>query len=141
MTNLLLDKLKSSPAARIVNVASNAHHRAAFEIGDLNWELRPYSGIRAYGANKFANILFTRELARRLDGTQVTANCLHPGVVATNFAGNGGWLWQGVLQLARPFMRTPEEGAAFADNPDDLGLVGDEWDDAEQLCIEEADAE
>jgi NAD(P)-dependent dehydrogenase (short-subunit alcohol dehydrogenase family) len=112
LTNLLLDKLKSSPAARIVNVASNAHHRAAFEIGDLNWELRPYSGIRAYGATKLANILFTRELARRLEGTQVTANCLHPGVVATNiFTGLGlfGTLF-GVL--TRPFLLPLKEGAA-----------------------------
>jgi NAD(P)-dependent dehydrogenase (short-subunit alcohol dehydrogenase family) len=112
LTNLLLGKLKSSAPARIINVASNAHHRAALDRNDLNWERRPYSGIRAYGATKLANILFTRELSRRLEGTSVTANCLHPGVVATNiFTGMGifGTLFGMVM---KPFLLASDQGAA-----------------------------
>lgn len=111
LTNLLLDKLKASAPARVVNVASMAHHRAAFDMEDLNWERRRYSGIGAYGATKLANILFTRELARRLEGTGATANCLHPGVVATNiFTGMGvfGTLF-GIM--SRPLMISAKRGA------------------------------
>jgi len=111
LTDLLLDKLKASNSARIVNVASNAHHRADFDIDDLNFERRRYSSLGAYGASKLANILFTRELARRLEGTTVTANSLHPGVVATHIFDGLGLL--GVLFgiLAKPFLLPPTKGA------------------------------
>jgi len=111
LTHRLLDKLNAGAPARIVNVSSMAHHRAALDLDDLNWERRRYSGIGAYGATKLANILFTRELARRLDPTRVTVNCLHPGVVATNiFAGMGvvGALF-GIL--SKPFMLASGKGA------------------------------
>jgi len=112
LTQLLLPKLKASTPARIVNVASNAHHRAAFDIDDLNWERRPYSALGAYGATKLANILFTRELARRLQGTGVTANCLHPGVVATNIFSGLGVLGRLFGIVSKPFLLSSSKGAA-----------------------------
>ncbi len=112
LTHLLLDKLRGSAPARIVNVSSNAHRRAAFELDDRNWERRRYSGIGAYGATKLANILFTRELARRLEGTGVAANCLHPGVVATNiFSGMGFLLGALFGVLAKPLLISSSRGA------------------------------
>jgi NAD(P)-dependent dehydrogenase (short-subunit alcohol dehydrogenase family) len=126
LTHLLLDKVKASAPARIVTVASMAHHRAAFDIDDLNWERRKYSGIGAYGATKLANILFTRELARRLEGTSVTANCLHPGVVATNiFTGMG---FPGAIFgiVTRPFLLSAHDGSAtsvFLASSNDVAAV------------------
>jgi len=111
LTRLLQDKLIASSPARIVNVASNAHHRAAFDIDDLNWQQRRYNALGAYGATKLANILFTRELARRLDGTGVTANCLHPGVVATHIFAGLGLLGALFGIVARPFLLSPVQGA------------------------------
>jgi NAD(P)-dependent dehydrogenase (short-subunit alcohol dehydrogenase family) len=111
LTNLLLEKLKSSAPARIVNVSSNAHLRAAFDIDDLNWEQRRYDSWGAYGATKLANILFTRELARRLDGTGITVNCLHPGLVATNIFAGLGVLGALFGFLSKPFMLTAAAGA------------------------------
>ena len=111
LTQLLLPKLKASAPARIVNVASNAHHRAAFDIDDVNWERRPYSALGAYGATKLANILFTRELARRLQGSGVTANCLHPGVVATNIFGGLGVLGRLFGVVSKPFLLSSSRGA------------------------------
>jgi NAD(P)-dependent dehydrogenase (short-subunit alcohol dehydrogenase family) len=111
LTNLLLPKLKASAPARIVNVASNAHHRAALDLDDLNWERRPYSALGAYGATKLANVLFTRELAERLQGTGVTANCLHPGVVATNIFSGLGALGRLFGVVSRPFLLSASKGA------------------------------
>ncbi|GAB4505685.1 MAG: hypothetical protein Fur0043_26820 [Anaerolineales bacterium] len=82
LTNLLLDALRASPAGRIVNVASEAHRSGRLNFDDLDFR-QGYSGMQAYARAKLANILFTRELAGRLTGTTVTANALHPGVVAT----------------------------------------------------------
>jgi len=111
LTNLLLDKLKASDAARVVTVASNAHHRSDFDLNDLHWEHRRYDGIKAYGATKLANILFTRELAKRLDGSNVTANCLHPGVVATHIFSGMGLLGAVFGIVTRPFMLSATAGA------------------------------
>jgi len=111
LTHALLHKLRSTPGARIVNVASNAHRRAAFDLGDLNWEQRRYSGVGAYGATKLANILFTRHLAGRLDGTGVTANCLHPGVVATNIFTGLGLFGKFFGILTKPLLLSSERGA------------------------------
>lgn len=115
LTVLLLDRLRSSVPARIVNVASDAHHYAGggLDFDDLQSTKR-YGSMRAYGRSKGANILFTRELARRLAGTGVTANCLHPGFVGSNFATNNGWFAQAVMRIARPVARTPEKGAETA---------------------------
>ena len=110
LTNLLLDRLKESRPARIVSVASAAH----YGVKGINWdnpEFRGnYSAYKAYGQSKLANILFTRELARRLRGTGVTANSLHPGFVATSF-GHASRLYNAVMVFARPFQRSVEKGA------------------------------
>jgi NAD(P)-dependent dehydrogenase (short-subunit alcohol dehydrogenase family) len=112
LTNLLLEKLKAGKAARVVTVSSMAHRGAKLDFDDLNWEKRKYSGLGAYGASKLANILFTLELARRLAGSGVTSNCLHPGVVATNiFATFGGGAGKLFTVLLRPFMLSPRDGA------------------------------
>src|SRR5579871_649469 len=87
ITNLLLDRLKAAPKARIVSTASDAHKSGKIDFSDLQSE-RSYSSFRVYGTSKLENILFTRELARRLSGSNVTANCLHPGFVGTRFGQN-----------------------------------------------------
>jgi NAD(P)-dependent dehydrogenase (short-subunit alcohol dehydrogenase family) len=111
LTRLLLDKLAASAPARIVNVSSDAHTAGAITFDNLQGE-RKYGGMRAYAQSKLANILFTFALARRLTGKGVTANCLHPGVVATGFGHNTPGLVNTVLNLARPFLLTAEKGAA-----------------------------
>ena len=106
----MLDTIKASAPARIVSVASAAHHHCKLNFDDLQGETK-YSPWRAYQRSKLANILFTRELARRLDGTGVTANALHPGYVRTQiFRAEGfqGWLLRHMAEL---FAFTPEEGA------------------------------
>ena len=111
LTNLLLDRLKASVPARIVNVASDAHRFGAMNFDDLGGT-HGYRTMRIYGQSKLANILFTYELARRLEGSGVTVNCLHPGAVATGLGkNNGGWA-KVVIGMLRPFFRTPESGAA-----------------------------
>jgi NAD(P)-dependent dehydrogenase (short-subunit alcohol dehydrogenase family) len=112
LTNLLLDRLKVSAPARIVTTSSDAHRGAHLPFDDLNAE-RSYGrrGFGRYGATKLANILFTTELARRLEGTGVTANCFHPGVVATGFNRNNGWAMRAAMTAIRPFARSPEKGA------------------------------
>jgi len=110
LTTLLLDRLKAGAPARIVNVASEAHRNAALDFGDLQ-TARNYSGWLAYRRSKLANILFTSELARRLKGTNVTANCLHPGFVATSFGDNNGAPFRFALGLAKRFMAiSPRHG-------------------------------
>ena len=89
LTNLLLDMLKASAPARIVNVSSAAHTSGSMRMDDLQAE-KLYRPMRTYPQAKLAVVLFTYELARRLQGTGVTANCLHPGFVATNFAQSDG---------------------------------------------------
>ena len=111
LTNLLLDTIKASAPARIVNVSSAAHQNASINFDDLQGK-KKYSGWQAYGQSKLANILFTHELARRLEGTGVTVNALHPGMVATNFgANNGGVLGNLVRQFMNLFSISVEEGA------------------------------
>lgn len=110
LTNLLLDRLKSSAPARIVNVSSRAHLSGHINFDDLQGEKR-YSGFQAYNQSKLANILFTYELARRLKGTGVTANCLHPGAVATNLVRSNSGIFGLIWKLFMPFMLSPEKGA------------------------------
>ncbi len=132
LTNMLLDRMRESAPARIVNVSSEAHKigygdgRMAFD--DLMGE-RQYSGWKAYGQAKLANILFTRELARRLNPAEVTANALHPGVVASRFGRNNRKGWMPYLQaLYRPFCRSNEKGADtavwLAATPEIEGVTG-----------------
>lgn len=127
LTNLLTDLIKASAPARIVSVASAAHAGSSIRFGDLQGRTR-YSGWRAYQQSKLANVLFTRELARRLEGTDVTANCLHPGYVKTQIfrvEGILGWL---LRRAADVFAITPEEGARtsiyLASSPDVEGVTG-----------------
>ncbi|MBW8010118.1 MAG: SDR family oxidoreductase [Chloroflexi bacterium] len=91
LTNLLLPIIKGSAPSRIVNVSSNGHYRANLEIKNLE-ELNSYRAMQAYANSKLANILFTYELARRLEGTQITVNALHPGFTKTNIGKNNGFL-------------------------------------------------
>src|SRR2546422_8295331 len=101
LTTLLLDRLKTSAPARIITTASEAHQGAHIPFSDLNAE-RSYRSFGRYGETKLANILFTSELARRLDGTGVTANCFHPGLVATGFNRNNGLLMNLEMTILRP---------------------------------------
>ncbi|MBZ0302795.1 MAG: SDR family oxidoreductase [Anaerolineae bacterium] len=130
LTNLLLDLIKVSAPARIVNVSSDAHRPATLDFDNLQSE-RDWgrAGFKAYGRSKLMNILFTRELARRLAGTQVTANAVHPGVVATGIWRGAGGVFGSVVGAVAPlFMRTPEEGAQtsiyVATSPEVRGLTG-----------------
>ncbi len=127
LTVELLDLLKSSAPARVVNVSSEAHRSARINLDDLNLE-NGYGGWKAYGQSKLANVLFTYELARRLIGTGVTANCMHPGVVGTGFFNKIGGLAGKFLRLFAPFMRTPEKGADtviwLASSPEVEGVTG-----------------
>lgn len=110
LTNLLLDRLKSSAPSRIVNVSSASHYRGHVDFDDLQGSRR-YGGMRAYSQSKLALVLFTRELAKRLAGSGVTANCLHPGAVATNMwkrqAGPAGF----IMKIPAAFLATPSKGA------------------------------
>lgn len=128
LTNLLLDRLMQSGPARVVTVSSNAQAMGRIDFSDLQGE-RSYSGARAYNQSKLANVLFTYELARRLDSTRVTANALHPGVVNTSFgAEDPGRAQRLLLPFARPFMKTPAQGAAttirVASEPELAGVTG-----------------
>jgi NAD(P)-dependent dehydrogenase (short-subunit alcohol dehydrogenase family) len=109
LTNLLLDRLKSTKGARIVSTASDAHRSGKLDFNDLQGEKR-YSTFGAYGASKLCNILFTRELARRLAGTGVTTNCLHPGFVRTRIGENNTAL-AFIARIVKLFALSPEEGA------------------------------
>jgi NAD(P)-dependent dehydrogenase (short-subunit alcohol dehydrogenase family) len=109
LTNLLLDRLKASAPARIITVASRAHRGNRLDLATITGP-RDWSMMKAYGRSKLCNILFTRELARRLDGSGVVATCLHPGVVATGIGQRGGIVELG-WRLLKPFMISPEQGA------------------------------
>ncbi len=111
LTSLLLERLRASAPARIVNVASDAHRWGSIDFDDLGHEKR-YRTLRVYGDSKLANVLFTYELARRLAGSGVTVNCLHPGAVATRLGQNNGRVATLLTQVLRPFFRTPAQGAA-----------------------------
>jgi NAD(P)-dependent dehydrogenase (short-subunit alcohol dehydrogenase family) len=128
LTNLLLELLKSSAPARIVNVSSRSHERAKLDFDNLQGE-KHYTGMRAYGQSKLANLLFTYELARRIEGTGVTVNAVHPGFVATGFARNNGPFYNaGTWVAGQLFGRTPERGARtslyLASSPEVEGVSG-----------------
>lgn len=129
LTNLLLDLLTSSGASRVVNVASDAHRVGSLDfLDDLQAERGSYSGMKVYGNSKLANILFTRGLQRRLEGTKITTNSLHPGVVRTGFGLNSEGLFKHLVKLAAPFMLSAEGGARtsvyLASSPEVEGVSG-----------------
>ena len=128
LTNLLLDILKASAPARIINVSSNAHQGSRINFADIE-SRRRYMSWAVYGQSKLANVLFTYELKRRLDGNGVTANTLHPGFVASSFGHNNhdlvGWGTRIAQKIAG---RSPEEGAHtiiyLASSPEVEGVTG-----------------
>src|SRR5581483_4759279 len=134
LADLLLDRIRASAPARIVNVSSHAHKgaRHGLDFDDLQ-STRHYRGFAVYSKTKLANILFTRELARRLDGTGVTANALHPGFVASRFGRDGdtGRLGDLAMVFIRPFAINSAQGARtsiyLASSPDVDGITGQYW--------------
>lgn len=143
LTEGLRERLLISAPARVVNTASDAHEPFALDLNDLQSE-RAYrgnflqslryggAGFKVYGRSKLCNILFTRELARRLAGTGVTANCLHPGFVATRFGDQtGGWI-SFAIRLAKRFALTPQQGAEtliyLASSPEVAAVTGEYFD-------------
>jgi len=127
LTLMLLDRIKQSAPARIVNVASDLHKRASIDFDDLGGE-KSFGGISSYGQSKLANILFTYELSRRLAGTGVTVNCVHPGGVATNLANSNGFIVRNAWKAVALFMKSPEDGAStqiyLASSPEVEGVTG-----------------
>ena len=133
LTNLLLDTLKASAPARIVNVSSNAHGIGKLNFDNLNAQNRyGMRGFSAYGNSKLANVMFTYALARRLEGTGVTANVLHPGFVRTGMNNNNGVVMAVIMGIIRPFFLTPEQGADtiiyLASSPEVEGVSGKYWE-------------
>jgi len=135
LTLLLLDRILESAPARIINIASDLHKRATLKFDDLGGE-RSYGGMSSYGQSKLANVVFTYELARRLAGTGVTVNCVHPGGVATNLARNNGALATVAWKLIGAFMKSPEDGARtqiyLASSPEVEGVTGKYFIDSKE---------
>jgi NAD(P)-dependent dehydrogenase (short-subunit alcohol dehydrogenase family) len=136
LTNLLLDTIKASAPARIVNVSSNSHYGASINFDDLEGK-RKYWWNTAYGQSKLANVLFTYELARRLEGTSVTTNALHPGFVATEIGRNNGALVRLLLWIVHHKALTPQEGARtniyLASSPEVSDVTGKYYDKERQV--------
>jgi NAD(P)-dependent dehydrogenase (short-subunit alcohol dehydrogenase family) len=137
LTDQLLDMLKASAPARIVNVSSGAHAMTrGINLADVEYQTG-YSGWTAYGQSKLANIMFTYELARRLSGTSVTANVLHPGFVDTGFGhNNGGVMRSGIAVLQKIIAKRPEQGAAtsvyLASAPEVASVTGKYFDNQKE---------
>lgn len=131
LTHLVLDQLEASAPARIVNVSSQAHMGGKIYFEDLELR-RGYSGWKAYSQSKLANLLFTYELARHLEGRGVTVNALHPGFVATNFGKSNGGLFQPLFRLAQIAAISPEAGAQtsvyLASSPEVESVTGKYFD-------------
>jgi NAD(P)-dependent dehydrogenase (short-subunit alcohol dehydrogenase family) len=127
LTNLLLDRLKASASGRIVVVSSDAHKGSTINFDDLHSE-HHYDRLSAYAQSKLANLLFTYALVRRLDGTRITVNALHPGSVATNIGSNANWLKTKLRNLLARGMISPDEGAKtityLATSPSVEGITG-----------------
>ena len=132
LTNLLLDMLVKDAPARIINVSSRSHQGAAMNFTDLQNERHyNYGGSHAYGQSKLANVLFTYELTRRLAGTGVTVNAVHPGTVATGFGQNNRGAMRVSMRIYHQFALTPEQGADtliyLASSPEVEGVTGKYW--------------
>jgi NAD(P)-dependent dehydrogenase (short-subunit alcohol dehydrogenase family) len=134
LTNLLLDIVRAGAPARIINVSSRAHQRGKLDFADLQSE-RHYAGMAVYGRSKLANLLFTLELSRRLEGTGVTVNALHPGFVNSGFAKNNPGLAFKLFGAVGPLVaRSPEKGAEtsiyLASSPEVEGVTGKYFSDS-----------
>jgi retinol dehydrogenase-12 len=132
ITEQLLDVIKKSAPARIINVASEAHRSAKLDFDDLMQKKRSYAGFNAYCNSKLANILFTKELSKRLEGANVTVNALHPGVIASGFGRNNKGVFGFIMRnLAGPFLGSEESGARtsvyLASSPEVEGKTGLYW--------------
>jgi len=140
MTRLLLPRLVEAKA-RVVTVSSEAHRMAPLDLDDLQSE-RAYAPWTAYGRSKLCNILFAAELARRVAGTGVTSNSLHPGVVATGFGRNDGGWNRLLFTFIRPFLVTPQKGARtsiyLASDPAVAGVTGRYFKDAREAAPSKA---
>lgn len=134
LTNLLLDILVDTAPARIINVSSDAHRIGELDFDNLQGE-KSWHAFKIYGASKLMNILFTKELAHRLENTGVTANALHPGMVSTSFGRNNGAIWNFIFMLTRPFSKSPADGAKtsvyVASAPELTTVSGQYFDDAQ----------
>jgi NAD(P)-dependent dehydrogenase (short-subunit alcohol dehydrogenase family) len=141
LTNLLLDRLKQSAPSRVITVSSEAQRWGNIDFDDLQ-STQKYRGFPVYGMTKLANIMFTYELAERLKGTYVTANCLHPGAVSTNFGKNNSGPMTLFFRAAKPFMRSPEQGADtliwLASSPDVEGVSGKYFSDRKEIEAKKA---
>jgi retinol dehydrogenase-14 len=110
LTNLLIERLEQSAPSRVITVSSEAQRWGTMDFEDMQ-STRKYTGFPVYGVTKLANIMFTYELAERLNGTGVAVNCLHPGSVGTNFGQNNKGVMALFFRTFKPFMRSPEQGA------------------------------
>ncbi|MDQ3719112.1 MAG: SDR family oxidoreductase [Thermoproteota archaeon] len=114
LTNLLYEKMKASSPSRIITTSSVAHRGARINFDNLQFERGRYNGLEAYRQSKLANILFTKELARRSRGSGVTSNCFHPGGVRTNLVQNNPWYYRLIWTIINPFLVSPKKGADTA---------------------------
>ena len=130
LTRELTGALKAAPSARVITVSSNAHRLGKIPWKDLTRE-KGYAAFRAYGTSKLANILFTRELARRMDSTNVRAYAVHPGPVATSFGQNDSGWFNTLVTIGAPVLLSPEEGARtivqLCTSPEEPGPSGGYW--------------
>jgi NAD(P)-dependent dehydrogenase (short-subunit alcohol dehydrogenase family) len=129
LSNLLLDPLKASAPARIINVATQLDKGMTIDLDDMQFEKRTYSALKAYSQSKLAVVMFTSELARRLAGSRVTVNAVHPGVFKSNMGTEGiPALFRLIARLAQPFIATPEKAAErimeLATAPELAGVSG-----------------
>jgi NAD(P)-dependent dehydrogenase (short-subunit alcohol dehydrogenase family) len=136
LTNLLLERLEQSAPSRVITVSSEAQRWGTMDFEDMQ-SRRKYRGFPVYGMTKLANIMFTYELAERLNGTGVSANCLHPGSVGTNFGQNNRGAMALFFRTFKPFMRTPEQGADtliwLASSPEVDGVSGKYFSDRKEI--------
>ncbi len=134
MTNLLLDMLEDtaqeSGEARIINVSSSAHRNAMLRLDNLR-DASGFSMMNSYGASKLMNVLFTYELARRLEGSNITVNVLHPGLIRSRFGHNTSGLWSRLIKVVQVFARSTKQGAEtpvyLATSPEVVGISGKYW--------------
>jgi len=136
LTNLLLGRLEKSAPSRVITVSSEAQRWGTMDFEDMQ-SRRKYRGFPVYGMTKLANIMFTYELAERLNGTGVSANCLHPGSVGTNFGQNNRGPMALFFRTFKPFMRSPEQGADtlvwLASSPEVEGVSGKYYSDRKEI--------